>query len=197
MEETQTKPQHNFRKKLPFFVGGILIFVALVWLFFAYRASVLFETKKPDFTKVSAVTGLTIPISIKSDGAGMYFEHNGERLSPTNHITNLDINTKYILSVTNSSGVRQGIFIPITKASVVIENAQSVSLDLNFSTPGTYYFLGNVYQAGWDGLKSAFDVGTMSPVDGASPTSSMQKLPPISSSGGVLDVVPTETPTTK
>ncbi|MBP6994004.1 hypothetical protein KBB12_02075 [Candidatus Woesebacteria bacterium] len=193
MEETQIKPQHNFKKKLPYFIGGVLVFVASLGLFFAYRANILPTSKKPDFTKVSAVTGVTIPISIKNDGAGMYFEHNGERLSPTNHIADLLLNTKYTLTLTNASAVKQGMFIPVLKEDVVVEPGQSVSLSMSFSNPGTYYFLGNVYQPGWDGLSSGFDVATNT-IKGASPTSAVKPLPPVTSSGGVLDVVATETP---
>jgi hypothetical protein len=108
---------------------------------------------------VSAVVGTDIPVTIHSDGVSVYFEHNGERLSLANRITDLMVGTEYAFTFTNNSGVKQGVFVPALKESIVVETGQTGTIYLRFTNPGTYYFMGNVYQPGWDGLRSGFDVG--------------------------------------
>ena len=159
--ENQQPPEqkNNMKKRLPYLVVGVFAIVALVSLYLAYHASITRKMVPPVYKKVSAVIGTDIPVSISSDGVSLYFTHNGERLSLTNRIPDLIVGTEYTLIFTNTSGVKQGIFIPALKESVVAETAQPVSIRVRFTNPGTYYFMGNMYQSGWDGLRSGFDVG--------------------------------------
>ncbi len=160
MDNQQTPIQkNNLKKWLPYIVVGVFAIVALVSLYFAYQTNVKTKTTPPEYKKVSAVTGVDIPVSVQSDGVSIYFEHNGERLSLTNRITDLMVGTEYTFTFTNNSGVKQGVFIPALKESVVADTTQTVSIPIKFGNPGTYYFMGNVYQPGWEGLKSGFDVG--------------------------------------
>lgn len=160
MENQQPpEPKNKIKRLLPYLLVGIFAFVALVSLYFTYRASTKTKTTSPDYKKVVAVTGQDIPVSVESDGTSMFFEHNGEPLSLTNRITDLMVGREYTFILTNNSGVKQGVFIPALKESVVTETTQTVSISVSFDNPGTYYFMGNVYQPGWDGLKSGFEVG--------------------------------------
>jgi hypothetical protein len=186
MENQQPPEQKNKMKRLlPYLVVGIFALVALVSLYFTYQANMKTATKPPEYKKVSAVVGTDIPVSVRSDGTSMYFEHNGERLSLTNRITDLMVGTEYTFILTNNSGVKQGVFIPALKESVVVETTQPVSISVRFDNPGTYYFMGNVYQPGWDGLKSGFEVG----MDTIEP-------PGVTASAGTATPTPTATAST-
>lgn len=116
------------------------------------------RTTPPEYRRVSSITGTQITLTIKQDTQGMYFEHDGTRLSNANRITGVILNTDYLLTVTNETSSRQGILIPVTKDTVLVDPEQSVTIPLVFRTPGTHSFIGAVYASDWGGLTSGFDV---------------------------------------
>ncbi len=149
----------NHRKRNILILLFILLALSAVYVWYqstGFRG----KTTPPEYRKVSTVTGIDITITIREDATGLYFEHNGERLSSTNRIQNLMPGTEYMFTISNGSTVKQGVFIPALQKSVVVEPENAVTTSLIFANPGTYYFLGNTFQTGWDDLKSGFDVAT-------------------------------------
>ncbi len=139
----------------------VLVLAALCAVYVWYQSTGFRgKTTPPEYRKISSVTGIEITIAIREDATGLYFEHNGERLSSTNRIRDLMPGTEYMFTVSNGSTVKQGIFIPALQKSVVVDPENAVTTSLTFTNPGTYFFLGNTFQTGWDDLKSGFDVAT-------------------------------------
>jgi len=186
MDNSPQQPQNDQKKisRYVFIVGAIVVLIAIGVMAFVLRTDKK-TSVPPDYKPVSAVVGTDIPVGIQTDGVSVYFEHNGERLSLANKITDLMVGTEYAFTFTNNSGVKQGVFVPALKESIVVETGQTGTIYLRFTNPGTYYFMGNVYQPGWDGLRSGFDVG----MDTIEP-------PPITASAGTATPTPTPTSST-
>lgn len=161
MNNQSAEPTSNLDKRLAIFV--ILMAVVALGVFFWSNNARQTETNRkfvpPVYKKVAADATNDIAILMKADAGGMYFEWNGKRLSRTNRITGLAPGTQYTFTITNNTSVKEGIFIPAITTNLVINAGQSSVATVSFSSPGTYYFLGNIYQAGWAGLESGFEVG--------------------------------------
>lgn len=159
MDLPTNPPQKQMNKK----VIGLVVAILAV-LLMTGGALVIYQqnTQKPvkptDFKPVSAQVGTTIEVSIENDGVSQYFRHNGERLSLTNRITDVVVGTEYTLNLTNRSGSRQGMYIPIIKEVLMVDNGQTQSMQVRFDTTGTHYITGLLKQSGWEGLRTGFDV---------------------------------------
>lgn len=152
----------NHRKRNTIIIILVVVLAVLVGIYLIYQ-SVGFrgKTTPPEYRKISTVTGIEITVAIREDATGLYFEHNGERLSSVNRIRDLIPKTEYMFTVSNGSSVKQGVFIPALQKSVVVDPQDAVTTSLSFTNPGTYFFLGNTFQTGWSELKSGFDVATV------------------------------------
>jgi len=84
------------------------------------------------------------------------------------------VGTEYELIVNNSSGAKQGIYIPSQNISIVLENEDTdSSKKIRFDSPGRYEFFPSVYQNGWDKWKADFivlAVPTITPTPTTEPT---------------------------
>lgn len=159
MDSPTNPPQKQMSKKVIGLVVAILAVLLMTgWALFMYLQNTQKPAKPTDFKPVSAQVGTTIEVSIENDGASQYFRHNGERLSLTNRITDVVVGTEYTLNLTNRSGSRQGMYIPIIKEVLMVDDGQTQSMQVRFDTTGTQYITGLLKQPGWEGLRTGFDV---------------------------------------
>lgn len=136
-------------------VAGIVVFGGYLFT----RTQPGEPIKPPDFTKVAAVSGTTIVLSIKSDSVGPYLEYNGTRLSSSNMLEGVKTNAEYTLEITNTTSNVAGVFIPSKEVSVLIDPGQTDSSSrITFNQPGTFTLLPNVYLPGWDQMMTGFVV---------------------------------------
>ncbi|HNQ31215.1 MAG TPA: hypothetical protein PKG71_03025 [Candidatus Woesebacteria bacterium] len=159
MDSPTNPPQKQMNKKV---IGLVVAILAVLLMtrgaLFMYLQNTQKPAKPTDFKPVSAQVGTTIEVSIENDGASQYFRHNGERLSLTNRITDVVVGTEYTLNLTNRSGSRQGMYIPIIKEVLMVDDGQTQSMQVRFDTTGTHYITGLLKQPGWEGLRTGFDV---------------------------------------
>lgn len=146
------------QKALLLAVAGFLVLVGVAALLMV-RIQMKSPVTSPDFKKVSAVSGSTITLSIKTDAAGPYFEHNGEKISLSNPLQGLKKNTEYTLEIINMTTVPEGLFLPSGELSILVSPGQSDNKNrVTFSNSGTFVFLPLTYYPGWEQMKSAFVV---------------------------------------
>lgn len=165
--QTYTPINHTQKRKaLIFALLGSFIVLAGIAFFLLSRSSVFKPQKPPDFTPVSAVSGNTITLTIKTDAAGPYVEYNGEKINMSNMLGSLKTNTEYTLEIANTTHVKQGLFIPAKQLSILVDPGQSDNKNrVTFTSPGTFFFLPASYQAGWENLKSGFIVQSDNTLD--------------------------------
>ena len=163
MENSLEEPKKRISSILILGLGVVVVLAVLGVYMLWNRSSKPSTTERqfvpPVYKKVAAEATTDIAILIKKDAGGMFFEWNGVRLSTTQRITGLVPGTQYTCTITNNTNVKEGVFIPVLTKNLVINPGQAQTVSVSFSRPGTYYFLGNIYQTGWAGLESGFDVG--------------------------------------
>lgn len=157
MEKLATLHPHKRYVVLALALCVVAVVLAIRYVMYV-RTKDSIRTTPPAYREVSSVTGTDITIQIRQDTQGLSFEHDGQRLSNSNRITGLIVNTEYLLTVTNLTSSRQGIFLPVTKDRVIIDPGQSTTIPLVFRTSGTHSFIGSAYARGWESLTSGFDV---------------------------------------
>lgn len=159
MDSPTNPAQKQMNKKI---IGLVVAILAVLLMTGGALFKYLQNTQKPakptDFKPVSAQVGTTIEVSIENDGTSQYFRHNGERLSLTNRITDVVAGTEYTLNLINRSGSRQGMYIPIIREALMVDDGQTQSMQVRFDTTGTQYITGLLKQPGWEGLRTGFDV---------------------------------------